>query len=209
MDTALASFRHAAQLNPDSSELVRLLALVYRARGDSAQSLEALTKVRDSGNPEVLFDLSVQLEEQGRHQEGADAAAQAAKLFHDQGARNREAAAYWQLGWCAYSLSDLPRSAEASQKAVELDPSLFPAHFNLGLAMLLQGDANEARQHYEAGMKAVQEPSDIKYYAILDLEAAARKHPDNPAFAPILVTLKRKHAAMTQDMQTPTQTSAR
>ena len=209
LDTALASLQRATELNPSKADLARLLAVVYQARGNSTLAMETLSKVRDSGDPEVLFDLAVLLEEHGQHKEAVEAAAQAAELFHDRGEREREAAANWQLGWCAYNLPDLARSVEASRKAVELDPSLFAAQFNLGLALLLQGDADGARQHYEAGMNAVREPSDIKFYAILDLEAAAQKHPENSAFAPILGTLKKKHKAMTQELQAPTQATSR
>jgi len=207
--TALSSLKRAAELNPSKTDLARMLSLVYRASGDTVQATEALQKVRDSGDPEALFDLSVLLEEQGHHGEAAETAGKAAELFRARGMGDREAAAYWQLGWCLYSLEDFSRSADASRKAVELAPALFAAQFNLGLALLLQGDAEGARQHYEAGMNAVREPSDIKYYAIADLEAAANKHPENPGFQPILEALRAKHAAMTSELHAPAQSASR
>jgi tetratricopeptide (TPR) repeat protein len=198
LEAATESLSRAVRLNPGDAELARILAWCYRAKGNPTQAIATLSAVRGSKNPEVFLDLAIALEEQGRHEEGSQAAAQAAESFRLAGQPDREAAAYCQLGWSTYKLDDFPRSVAASRKAVELDPTLFAAQFNLGLALLLMGDQDGARRHYEAGMNAVREPSDIKFYAIGDLKAAARVRGEVPGLQPIVEALQAKHAALSE-----------
>jgi tetratricopeptide (TPR) repeat protein len=64
------------------------------------------------------------------------------------------AAAWAELGVCHFQLRD-PVSAEASyRKALQCDPKYAPAHANLGLTLLLQGNYEEGFQEFDWRLKA-------------------------------------------------------
>lgn len=57
----------------------------------------------------------------------------------------------WNLGWTYYRLGRLGDSIEMTQSALELNPEQIALRFNLGLALLAQGQVDLARETYSAG----------------------------------------------------------
>ncbi len=63
-----------------------------------------------------------------------------------------DARLYWDLGWAYYLLGDYQKALEADRQALVADPDLFIVHLNAGLALLADGQAEEAQTWYERGV---------------------------------------------------------
>ena len=61
---------------------------------------------------------------------------------------------WFELGRSLYELGDLAGAEEAYGKALRLDPSLYEAHFNLGVIETRRGARQEAIAHFEAALRA-------------------------------------------------------
>ena len=86
---------------------------------------------------------------------------------------------YWtNLGWAYYLLGFLERSEIASERAVELDPTQYIAHYNLGLAHAVRDDLQSAMPSYDEALRFDPEVDDA---AIEDLENALELYPGVPA----------------------------
>ena len=136
----------------------------------------------------------------GQYRKAEKEATLAAGMFMNAGNDQGTAFAYWELGWCHYNLGDMQASVQASTQALQFDPALTPAYFNLGLALLHLGRGEEARSAYDTGVAKVVEVSDLKIHAIDDLNAALKRNPDLEGAARILQTLEQVYDALSRDL---------
>lgn len=82
---------------------------------------------------------------------------------------------YWtNLGWAWYLLGFIDRSEQASARAIEIDPSQYIAHFNMGLARVVGNRLEEALSSY---LQAVSFDPEVDDEAIADLVAAEELYP--------------------------------
>jgi HEAT repeat protein/Flp pilus assembly protein TadD len=110
------------------------------------------------------------------------------------GAEPDNATYHVDLGWYAFKAGDYRRAVACSMRAIELDPSLHVAWFNLALAHLALGDMSGAQQRYSEALQAlrVAVPDNaalIVSEARADLEGLAESRPDlRQTIAAILTT---------------------
>lgn len=89
---------------------------------------------------------------------------------------------FWNLGWAYYLVGDYARSIEASQKSLALNSKVCGNAFNIAIARLAMGQANQAEKDYETAIarceKIVQEYRtaglDAPYALWDEMEASAQ-----------------------------------
>ena len=205
IDEAIGSLRQALNLNPDNPEAHRFLGLALESRGNREQALEsyqaALTLEPENGN--VHLDVAMLLEKMARYKEAVEHAHMAANLLEKQEDTEGATSAYWELGWNYYKLGDWARSVEASQRALQIKTNAFGARFNLGLALLHQDRQKDAVEEYRKGLEDVTLASDVKHWAIDDLQGALKVHPHLPGGKEILGTLQSRYESLKKTRGTP------
>lgn len=86
------------------------------------------------------------------------------------------------LGWCLYRLGKLDAAAETFRRALAIDDTWISVRFDLGLVLLLLGDAEQATGHYRCGLQSLagRDPgpsSAALKIALEDLDDALQQHP--------------------------------
>jgi tetratricopeptide (TPR) repeat protein len=99
-----------------------------------------------------------------------------------------------EVGWSYYKLGVFNKSIDASSKALDIDPGRFPVRFNLALALLCAGRSQEGADEYRKAMEHISNPTDLRDYAMDDLEEAIKERGDLPLAAEILNMLKEEDA---------------
>lgn len=84
--------------------------------------------------------------------------------------RNPEAYRYYNMGLQAYNQGNLGESIKQFQKATQVDPNYFNAHFNLGTLYYQIGRYEQARAAYERAIALNPQDSDTRYNLALTLE---------------------------------------
>jgi tetratricopeptide (TPR) repeat protein len=204
IDQALANLRRALALNPRDSELYRRIGLVLEANGDIDEASNSyMDAIRlDGRNPRAHLDFSSLLDKNGRHREAVSHATEAMTLFEQAGNKIGIAAAFWNLGWFYYHLHEFDRSAEASKNAIAINPKLIGAQFNLGLALLYLGREQEAIEEYKTGAEGISSASDLKYWAIDDLQEALETSSPPPGGEKVLSILRDKYERLKEVRKT-------
>ena len=115
----------ACQLDSGSAESFRLAGLIYFGIGKLERAAAAFDQavLLDPANAENYLERARVMRELGRYDAYRDNAVAARTLFeaaHDSAGVHE---AWWELGWANYKLGRWTESAEASAKAVELDPN--------------------------------------------------------------------------------------
>jgi tetratricopeptide (TPR) repeat protein len=176
-DLAIADLEKAIALEPDNSEAHRVLGQVWEAMGESKKALRSYdSAIRiDSANGDAQVDMARLLADEGRNHEAVEHGLLGVRSFEEQGETTKAAFAYWGLGWSYYELDDLEDSVAASQRALDLDPTLVEVRFNLGLALLASGKQQRAREEYDKATNYVTMMSQLRA-AIRDLGAAVNKY---------------------------------
>jgi len=178
-DRAEGNIRRAIEIEP-TADSFRLFGDILETLGQFEKAIEQYQRAIDL-NPafaEAWIDVARMHEKLQRPAEYLKAALEAVALSERDAAQPKDLSlAYWDLGWAYYQNGDLTKSAEASRKAVDLTPEAAPPRFNLGLALLLLGEVDEARQQYQMAVKRSRR-SNIKGDGIDDLQAVLRKRPD-------------------------------
>jgi HEAT repeat protein len=118
----------------------------------------------------------------GRWAEALDAARSATELEKDNSVYQTN------VGWYAYQASHLQESIQASRNALELNPRVPDAAFNLGLALLAEGQWEEAAAAYRRGIENTkeieEEPAREELEsALADLKNLAAEREERAAFA--------------------------
>lgn len=193
---AEASVRHALELDRND-ESFRLLGLVLETQERIEEALDSYVQASlvNPQNSYIHLDMARLLNKVGRYSDYVDYAEKAVELFKEQDDEDGLAAAYWDLGWAYYQLGEWEKSANASRKALEIDPSLPSPRFNLGLALLQTGRPNDAEKEYLVGIKN-SKPADLKNDAIDDLEAAFKKDSNLEGARKILDILRAEYSKL-------------
>jgi tetratricopeptide (TPR) repeat protein len=197
-EDALTNLREASKLDPQSSETHRLIGLCLESTGNYVRALESYQQAvqHDEGNAEATLDIAQVLNVLKKPTEAIPYGLRAANKFREANDQEGVANAYWEVGWSHYLVGDWDASIKASREALRLSPALFPARFNLGLALLQMNQSSEARQEYEEAIDAISTPSDIKTYAVEDLKAALEGNPELPGAQEILDLLTNEYGRM-------------
>ena len=171
------SARKAIELDRNEESL-RLLGLVLETLGKTQEALDVYIEAStiNPTDPYTYLDLARLLNKMGRNSEYLENALKTVELFKDHPDKVGRSGSYWDLGWAYYKLGQWEKSAEASSKALEVDPDLASPRFNLGLALLHLGKPDDAKKEYLVGIKN-SKLVDLKNDAIDDLEAALKKNP--------------------------------
>lgn len=175
-----ASIRRALTIDR-SGDSLRLLGLLLESQDKTEEALEHY-KEACSVSPQfaqAYLDVARLQGELGQYPDYLVNAQKAVELFKNDDNRDGLEAAYWNLGWAYYSSGEWEKSTEASRKALDLEPNSAPPRFNLALALLFQGQSDEAKKEYKRAVKN-SSISNLKADGIDDLQAALRKRPDLP-----------------------------
>jgi len=199
-DQAAAILRRTLEIEPHNYEVQRSLGMALEASGKEDETMAVYRSIldRDPDNALIHGEVSRLLQHTGRYDEAAEEGHRAVGIAERQNDRSSLETAYWNLGWIYYRLGDLEKSVTYSRKAIEVNPKLFPARFNLALALALGGHADEAATEYEEGTSFLSQARDLKYYAIDDL-AEALKGKDLPAAEAILRTLRKRYDSLKRE----------
>jgi tetratricopeptide (TPR) repeat protein len=181
----------------ESSQMLTLLGMAMEVKGEYDSALLNYRKAveKDAGNGQAYLNLGRLFWRLGKFPDALENAELAQKIYIKQANKQSEALALWDTGWYHYCLGDLSRSVEASRKALGINPDLSPVWFNLGLALLHQGNPDEAFASYEKGIKSLSNLSKLKADAIDDLETALEKNPQLPGGAGILKYLYEQYTS--------------
>jgi len=200
IDDAIGSLRDALALDRNNVEAYKLLGLCLESKGERDEALlnyrQALE--HDSADGELHLRVCQLLQRMGRYDEALREASQALGIFEAAADRAGLADAYWELGWIYYQRSDFDNSVHASQKAIELSPELYQARFNLALVLIHQERLEEGLRQYEIGAKGLT-ASELRYWAVDDVEEALQKHPELNAVREALRVLKNKCEILAKD----------
>jgi tetratricopeptide (TPR) repeat protein len=195
---AEASVRRALELEPqvDSYRLLGLILETQQKTEEALANYEAAV-AEDPLNGHARLELGRLNGRMGAHDKYLENAREAVRIFSEESDSDGLALAYWDLGWAYYELDDWRKSAEASAKALEINPGMTPPRFNLGLALLREHSEDKARKEYLVGLEK-SKPSDLKNDAIDDLERALKEDPDMPGARDILKILEAEYAKLEQ-----------
>jgi len=209
-DQAATILRRALDIEPHNYEVQRLLGMALEASGKEEETVEVYRSILglDPENALVHREISRLLQHAGRYQEAAEHGHRAAEISERQSDKGSVEAAYWNLGWIYYRLGDLEKSVTYSRKAIEVNPKLFPARFNLALALVLGGRAEEAMAEYEKGISDLSQASDLKYYAIDDLAEALKERKGLPAAEETLRALRKRYNLLKKEQSPRTATTS-
>ena len=97
--------------------------------------------------------------------------------------------AYAHLSWLFYCIDDWDQCIQASRQAFTIDPTQTWIQFNLALALLCQGNIDDAKVEYQKGMREAN-AENLKS-AITNLEEAVKKNPKLIGAKEILAELKK------------------
>ncbi|MDH3746138.1 MAG: tetratricopeptide repeat protein [Acidobacteriota bacterium] len=141
-ETALASFRHAAELDPSLTDAHHAVATLELEKGNLEASAEAAEKALALGSEDVrtLRVLFNAYEALGRIAELAEIAPRLAAVDPEFGGSKlaEQAAEQWNAGQAAKAVS-------LAQAALAVDPQLAKPYYFLGLDHLSRGENAEAR----------------------------------------------------------------
>ncbi len=158
------------------------LSLLANLRGEAALEQAALTRLTELA-PTYLYPFE-RLSFIAFDEDDPLRAAQALAVAVE---RMPESSLYWtNLGWAYYLLDLFEQSEAASLRAIDLDGSQYIALYNLGLVQAVHGRLDEALDAYE---QAVALDPEVDDEALLDLENARRRYPDEEAVQYALATL--------------------
>lgn len=195
-EEAETSVRHALALEP-TADSYTLLGLLLETENKLDEALDVYRKATDinPNDPEAHLAIARILNSRGEYPEYLERALKAAELYQAMGDKTGLGSAYWDVGWAYYELGQWEKSAEASRKALENDPTLVPPRFNLGHALLQLGKPDEAKKEYFAAIEKAQ-PAQLKTDGIDDLQDALEKNPNLKGAREILDKLLADYDAL-------------
>lgn len=193
---------HAATLDSKDDSIDRMLASIFEGENNDEKALEYYRSAisKDPDDPETHLQLAFLYTAREDPREAATHADQAAKLFVEGSDFDGAALAYWQLGWVYYQMKEFEKSLTASTQSLRFNPSQGAVYFNIGLVLLHLGRETEARKRYEDGIQNLAQISDLKYYAIDDLQDALEESPTLKGGWEILSMLEKRYSASSQQI---------
>ena len=200
IDDAIGNLRDALALDGNNVEAYKLLGLCLESKGEREEALRIYRQAlgHAPGDGELRLRVCQVLESLERYDDALQEASQTLEIFEAAGDQAGLARTYWDLGWIHYKRSDFEKSIHAGQKAIELSPELYQARFNLALVLLHQGRLQEGLNQYEVGAKGLS-ASELRYWAVEDLEEALQKDQRLDAVREALEFLKNKCAILAKD----------
>jgi tetratricopeptide (TPR) repeat protein len=193
---AVTAYRRGLEAEPENVELLNAMGFALFQQGKSDEAVVALEKA-----------LEVDPKHRKAHNNMALASIDLGELemaevhYRESLAIEPEAAIYSDLGFVLERQGMIEDAAEAYRKALELDPELHSAHYNLGGSLARSGDYEEAEVHLRAaletspntqtytGLGVVQWQQGRTDDAIANLEAAIDADPKNAAAYDYLGTI--------------------
>jgi membrane associated rhomboid family serine protease len=144
IDEALVILEKKPELVLSLENREKIQGLLYEKRGDFNNAILSLTEAlrknpKDLGTHSLLGWVYLQKKS---YKEAADAFRGMISMAPDNGI------AYGNLAWTYYLMGDRKACLLLSKKAVELDPNLTFARYNIGLSMLALGNGKEALEYY-------------------------------------------------------------
>lgn len=148
-DAASKSFETASRLNPDDSNIRTQSAAIQFARGDATAGFAELEEASKSATTNANPDIALVLAHLQRRQYD-----QAIKSWNTLQKRQPDNPVTWNLR-AAIDLgrNDVPSARKALEKALELQPTYFPAVANLAGIDLREKKLDSARDRYKALIK--------------------------------------------------------
>jgi tetratricopeptide (TPR) repeat protein len=178
-DGALADALKAAELSPQDESMQSNLGAVYsdlERHEDAIQAYRRAVELRPDFAA-AHAGIASAARAAGRLPEALASGREAARLAPENHSYQAD------LGWYAYEAGEFTESIEASGRAVRINPNEPMAFFNLGLALLVTGDAEAAAKDYDLGLDvcARLSPEDACANlegALSDLEKVSRSRPE-------------------------------
>lgn len=209
IDEARTHLLRATELGSTDSDVHRVLGLTQMAAGQVEAGRDELERAvkSDPSSVAARIELATKLIDDGRAEEALEHARRAADLAVAGDLPEYEkVAAFWLLGWTHYVLADWRKSAKASGKALDIDPSVVAVRFNLGLALLHGGHVEDAWNEYRGAAEAVDDAWDLRVTGMEDLRAAVNARPDLPEGAEILAFLEKRYEELNARRSSPAST---
>ena len=201
---AEVSIKRAIQLNPRRSESYLYLGLAQQALGRSEEAVASYSRAVELDPKDAYSQLQLSASLAETDPDGAIAHARTVlRVFAGDGFERERAQAYWEIGWTHYLNREWEESVAASRLGLELDPTLTPVRFNLGLALLRGGRHEEARRVYVETLAKLTSAWDLGEHGIADLEKALKEDPSIEGAADILQLLRAKQHEFLAEIETP------
>lgn len=202
-EEAINSLNRAQELDPENAHVLVLRGLVLEAMGDNDGALDSYKKAveKDPDTADAYLYMARPLSERGRYGEALKNAELALNLYEKQKDKQKTASALWDIGWNYYKLGDWKNCVKASRKALDIDPNLSPVRFNMALALLHQGNQDEAQKNYNEGIERLSNLSDLKTHAIDDLKEVLRKGIKLPGGEEILQSLEKEYTLLKESRE--------
>jgi tetratricopeptide (TPR) repeat protein len=180
-----------------SADSLRLLGLLLESQDKSEEALECYLEACNVNPnfPQAFLDVARIQNRTDQLEQYLASAHRAVELLEGGSDREGLATAYWDLGWAYYRNDDFAQSAEASRKALEIEPDSAPPRFNLALALLFLGQPEEAKNEYKIAIKNSR-ASDLKADGIEDLKKALDAHPELTGAQECLILLENTYKAL-------------
>lgn len=141
---AIGWMEKAVEANPDFIEAWSALASLRLGEGRQEGAIEAADHVL-AARPDDVEALTVQYEAHKAlgHRE------QAEELLARMGQTSTDPQVLYRQGVAMFNASNVEGAVTALRQALAQDPDLAGAHYTLGVALLGQGQSDEAREHLE------------------------------------------------------------
>jgi tetratricopeptide (TPR) repeat protein len=198
-----ASLERAVELESANAESYRFLGMSQEALGRWKEAADSYRRAieLDPNEAHAHLHLANLLVEDGEGELALEPATRAAEIFQRRGEADQQARAYWALGWAHYNNGEWRKSAEVSRASLELDPTLAAVRFNLGLALLHDGQTDEARRVYDEAINRFVAIWDLETHGIDDLKVLLAEDPDVPGAAEILKKLEAKRQQLVSEVE--------
>ena len=178
---ALREFRLAVKAEPAMSEAHREIGLILLDRRDFAGAAAAFRRAveRNQEDVQTRYNLALSLTNAGQPSEGVRELNAILKARPD-----------WGLAWFglghAHTRAGRVAAAEAAyRKAVELDATLFRAHFELGKLLDEKGDRAGAIEAFTAGVKLSPDSTSARFRLATLLQQSGRREEAAREFAAV------------------------
>lgn len=155
-DAAIARFEEAAGLLPDCFDCYYNIGFAYLQKKDEPKAEEAFKRVIElkPDHVQALNTLATLYNNQKRFDEASAMSARAAEAG---GGSTGGVDAIYNQGIILWNAGNTKEARARFEEAIRLDPAFAPAHFQLGMAQLNEGQIPEAVVSFETYLKLAPE----------------------------------------------------